>query len=432
MNKMVKLLIIIIVTFASMNAQEKSDYATVQRFENMTQSIAKSIDEAKTVQECVAANTAIDALVNEFREDRDLLDKSIYPEGFDKTIFHLRGSLLVRQKDLGIIESQIVRLTELEGKVQELSDQLAKINGQNERLAADVQRMSQNVKQLTGDMFTSATPIDSLRNTIVRLRQGLQERDALIFALTDSLFLQYDKNVADMKDVEKQGLLGKMERHGIVGNVKRSIIDNMTFLEATQLRGNDLVLLVRQQQRFQSQWSGLAPKLASLYLTGKAKKTDVITVDSLLAVWGDKVDGAMWRSLNVLFKEKGFLIKEFRTGEEFSLSLGLFLEDQIQNVNKESDNTRFKLFTNFYENLWQSDLNSIWLSALVELHKMSNEQKKEIETKIEAWKLAVKPGSGWLIYLLIILGGVLIILLIVQYARKKSKDLVQNQEEHNK
>jgi len=421
MNKIILTLMSFVVMNGLLVAQEKSDYATVQRFQSMSQSISKNIDEAKTVQECADASAAIDALLIEFRDDRDLLDKSIFPDGFDKTVLQLRGKLLIRQKDLGIIESQVVRLTELEGKVRELSDQLTKLNGQNDRLSAEMQRMSQNVKQLTGDIFTTTTPIDSLRNTIVRLRQGLQDRDVLIFALTDSLFLQYDKNVADMKDVEKQGLLGKMERHGIVGNVKKSIIDNLAFLDATQLRGNDLVMLVRQQQRFQSQWSGLAPKLASLYLTGKAKKTDVITVDSLLAVWSDKVEGAMWRSLNTLFKEKGFIVKEFKSGEEFSTSVGLFLEDQIQNVSKEADNTRFKLFTNFNENLWQTDLNATWLPALVELHKINDDQRKDIESKIERWKLAVKPGTGWLIYLLAGLGVVLVILLIVQYLKKDKK-----------
>ena len=164
-----------------------------------------------------------------------------------------------------------MRITELEVKIRELSDQVMNLTNQNETLLAQVQQLSQNVKKLSGDLFNSTTPIDSLHNLIVKLRQGLQERDALIFALTDSLFMQYDKNVGDMKDIEKQGLLSKIDRHGIIGNVKRSILDNLTFLETTQLKGSDLVTLVRQQKRFQSQWTGLAPKLVSLYLSGKSK-----------------------------------------------------------------------------------------------------------------------------------------------------------------
>jgi hypothetical protein len=306
-------------------------------------------------------------------------------------------------------------------KVRELSDQISKLNIQNEKLMNDVKGLAENIKKLSGDLFNSSTPIDSLRNMIVSLRQGLQERDALIFALTDSLFLQYDKNVGDMKDVEKQGLMSKMERHGIIGNVKRSIIDNMMFLQATQLKGSDLVTLVRQQQRFQSQWKGLGPKLTSLYLGGKAKKNEVIAVDSMLTVWGDNVDGALWRSLNILFKEKGFSVKEFKNGDEFGQSFAAFLDGEIQNVRKEANDVRFKLFSNFNENFWQTDLNAVWLPALIELHKLSDVQKKEMEAKVDQWHSSVQPGVSWMVYVLIALCVVVVAMIVMRFMRKPQK-----------
>jgi predicted RNase H-like nuclease (RuvC/YqgF family) len=176
----------------TLTAQQKSDYAIVERFQTITKSIAKNIDQAKTVQECAEANTSIDAVEKEFGEDKEFLNKSNYPDGYDKTIEQLRGKLLIRQRDLGVIESQVVRITELEVRINELSDQVMRLTTQNETLMAEVQKLSQNVKKLTGDLFNSSTPVDSLRTMVVKLRQGLQERDALIFALTDSLFMQYD------------------------------------------------------------------------------------------------------------------------------------------------------------------------------------------------------------------------------------------------
>jgi uncharacterized coiled-coil protein SlyX len=403
-------------------AQQKSDYAIVQRFKTITQTISKNMDQANSVQECAELNASVDALAIEFIEDKALLNKSIYPDGFDRTIEHLRGKLLVRQKDLGFIESQVVRITELEATVRGLSDQITKLNKQNEKLLADIQALTQNVQKLTGDLFNASTPLDSLHNMIVKLRQGLQDRDALIFALADSLFLQYDKNVGDMKDVEKQGLLGKIERHSIVSNVKRSIIDNVTFMETTQLKGSDLVTLVRQQKKFQSQWTGIAPKLTSIYLSGKAKKYEISTIDSMVAVWGDKVDDAMWRSLNTLFKEKGFFVKEFKNGEEFSTNFIAFLSEQIQNPNEETSDTRYKLFTNFYENLWVTDLNATWLPALTELSEISATQRKEIDTKVEKWRSIVTPGASWLIYVLVLIGVLLIPILAIRLFPKSSKE----------
>jgi hypothetical protein len=367
------------------------------------------------VQECAEATVSIDMLAKEFSADTALLDKAIYPDGYTKTIQKLRGKLVIRQKDLGIIESQVIRITELETKVRELSDQVGMLSSQNEKLMDQIQ-------------LTSKTAIDSLRKLVAKLREGLEQRDAIIFALADSLFLQYDKNVSDMKDIEKQGLMGKLERHSIFGNIKRSIMDNVTFLETTQLKGNDVVTLVRQQKRFQSQWTGLGPKLASLYLSGKSRKNEVIVVDSMLAVWGDKVDDAMWRSLNKLFNEKGFVVKEFRNGEEFTVNFIAFLDEQIQDPRKEMSETRYKLFTNFNENLWQPDLNALWLPSLVELQKISETQKKEIEDKVDQWQSTVTPGLSWLSYMLIILGGLLVVIVIIWFFRKTSKPAEEEEE----
>ncbi len=421
MKTIIRLIALLVALNLILAAQQKSDYAIVQHFQTLTKSIEKNIDQAKTMQECAEASTSIDEIEKEFGSDKIFINKANYPDGYDKTIEQLRGKLLIRQRDLGVIESQIVRITELEVKIRELSDQLMKLTNQNAALMAEVQQLTENVKKLSGDLFNSKTPIDSLRNMIVKLRQGLQERDALVFALTDSLFMQYDKNVGDMKDIEKQGLIGKFDRHGIIGNVKRSIIDNIAFLESTQLRGSDLVTIVRQQERFQSQWTGLAPKLTSLYLSRKSKMSEVGIVDSMLTIWQDKVDGAMWRSLSLLFKEKGFAVKEFKNGDEFIANFIAFFDEQTQNVNKETDDTRYKLFANFNESLWQPDLNATWLPALTELHKISDTQKKDIESKFEKWHASVMPGAKWLTYILIVLGVLLVAIVGVWVFRKGPK-----------
>jgi hypothetical protein len=414
-------MILLMLSWVLLVAQEKSDYATVQLFKAKAAGISKNVDKSNSVLECAELNASVDALEKEFSRDRSLINKAIFPEGYDRTIELLRGKLLVRQKDLGFIESQVVRITELETTVRGLSDKIEKLDLRNQKLLSDIQMLTKNVQKLTGNLFNASTPLDSLRNMIVRLNQGLEDRDALIFALADSLFLQYDKNISDMKDIEKQGLLGKIEKHNIVSNVKRSIMDNVAFLETTQLKGSDLVTLVRQQKRFQSQWTGIAPKLSSIYINARARKYEVSTVDSMLSVWGDKVNDAMWRSLNSLFKEKGFFVKEFGNGEEFSINLMEFLSEQIQNPNEETNDTRFKLFTNFHENLWLSDLNAVWLPALTELSQISDTQRKDIEAKVEKWRSTVSPGASWLIYVLVLLGVLLIPILAIRLFPKSPK-----------
>jgi hypothetical protein len=114
-------------------------------------------------------------------------------------------------------------------------------------------------------------------------------------------------------------------------------------------------------------------------------------------------------------------VKEFKNGEEFSANFMTFLSEQIQNPNEETNDTRFKLFTNFHENLWLTDLNATWLPALTELNKISDTQRKEIEAKVEKWRSIVSPGSSWLIYVLVLLGVLLIPILAIRLFPKAPK-----------
>ena len=406
--KTVLSMIVVFLIILPLNAQQKSDYATVEKFQNTVKSITKSIETATTAQECAEISSVLDATDKEFKEYKELLDNSLYPDNYLTTISDLHGRLLVRQRDLGIIETQVTHIAELEAKIKELSEQIGKLNEQNDKILADVQRLSENVKKLTGDAFSSLTPIDSLRRQIVQLRAGLAERDALIFSLVDSLFLQYDKNVTDMKDVERQGLLGKVEHHGIFANIKRSLQDNLSFIEATTLKQSDMASILKQQQQFRMQWSGIGPKLAGLY-PGRQKKNDVALVDSMLKQWSSKVDAATWRSLNTLFKEKEVWIKEFTNGNEFSENFIAFVDAQIKNTEGQSQDARYTFFKNFDENVWTPEL-SPWLVSLVDAQKITPDQKKNIDEKILEWRSAVKPGSFLWIYIgaalvLLVLGG---------------------------
>jgi hypothetical protein len=123
----------------------------------------------------------------------------------------------------------------------------------------------------------------------------------------------------------------------------------------------------------------------------------------------------------MLFKEKGFTVKEFKNDGEFVASFIAFFDEQTQNVNKETDDTRYKIFANFNENLWQTDLNATWLPALTELRKISDTQKKDIEAKFESWHASVMPGAKWLTYILIVLGVLLVAIVGVWVFRKGPK-----------
>jgi hypothetical protein len=402
-------------------AQVKSDYATVQKFKKLQSSIDKAIEEANTVQECAAVAASLDELDKEFIDDKALLDQSLYPLNYTKTFELMRGRLMVRQKDLGVIESQMVRITELETQVRELSGQVEKLTGENTALMGDIDRLKSNITKMGGMAVANANMVDSLKNVISKLQKQLKDRDQLIFALVDSLFLQYDKNVTDMKDIEKQGLAVKLERHGVFGNMRKSLEDNIKFLETTTLKSSDLVKVVQQQQRFQSKWKGVGPKLVAIYATGKKKESEAAVIDTLLGQWSTKVDYASWRTLNKMFKDDSIAVKEFLNAKEFVENFVAFVDEQIQNPKQEADDIRLNLFTRFDEKLWKGELENAWIPALAEVGKINEDQAKEINKKVDQWRSAVTPGATWLTYLLLILALALVALVMMRFLKKGKK-----------
>jgi hypothetical protein len=347
------------------------------------------------------------------------LDRSLYPDDYSKTITNLKGRLLVRQKDLGVIETQIVRITELESQVRELSGKIDGLTSENEKLLGAVKNLQRaHALNMEASAMDRAL-IDSLNTVISRLHRNLKERDNLIFALLDSLFMQYDKDVASMNDVEKQGISVRLGRRNVLTNIKKSLEDNLKFLESTNLSPNDYAEIARQNQRFTSQWNGLRSKIASVYLAGKQKKNETASIDSMLSTWSSKVGQGTWKALGVLLEKGGIQLKPFSSGDEFTGNFSEFVAAEISNAKQEPSDVRLKRFNTFNDQVWKTDLEPTWLPVLVSSGKITANQKAEIEKRFESWHSAITPVSP-IVY---VLGGALILLLLWslnRYVRKKS------------
>ena len=408
------IVILLIIAAVSLTARQKSDRAIVDKFEKTVKVLFRTADSAKTVQDCADINASIDELQKEFADHKELLDRSLYPDDYSKTLANLRGRLLVRQKDLGVIETQMRRIVELESQVQELSGKISNLTQENERLMGTVKVLTTSYalgKEADRTMF------DSLNTIITRLRLNLKARDNLIFALVDSLFMQYDKNVTAMSDVEKQGISGKFERRNVLTEIKKSISDNLRFLESTNLTPNDYSEIVRQHQRFTSQWKGLGPKLTSIYLTGKQKKNEVALIDSMLSTWSAKVEVSTWKALAVLLEKGKIQLKPFSNGSEFTVNFLEFAEAEIKNVKNEPEDVRAKRYNTFNDLVWKTDLKPLWLPVLAESGKITAEQKTEIENRFKSWQSAITPVSP-IVYGLIVILLAIVLWSMSRYFRK--------------
>jgi hypothetical protein len=400
----------------TVSAQEKSDYEVIQTFKQKLDEINKEIEKATTVQECVDISSRIDDLEKEYADNVKLLDGALYPDGYKGKIAIVRTQLKMAQDKLGIIETQFARITDLETQVKSLTGKVDSLTGENANLLSQVQKMGEEVKGAAAGTASAQGIIDSLKKVIHKLRNNIQERDQMIFALVDSLFMQYDKSVTSMKDVEKQSLAGRLERRSVFSNMKKSIQDNLAFLQTTQLSSKDLVEMINEQKKFASQWKAFGAKLQGLYAPGKKGSNEVKEIQSLVDEWGQKADATFWRGLNLAFQERGLSVKGFNSGSEFKTNLVDFIGGEIKDAEGDKKDESMKAYQTFYDSLWVTQLKPAWIPLLVDSGRISDSDKQEIESQVANWGSAVSPSRIWLYVLLIV------VVLVIAYFlfRKKT------------
>lgn len=391
-------------------AQEQSDYAIVKSYQTKYNAIKESIKQVQTVQQCAEASANIDELEKEFAADTVLLNKTLYPDKYDDQITEVRVELRLNQDKLGIIESSVARIAQLEEQVRTLSGKLDSLATENGKLMASLDVMSKAVQK-------DAKTIDSLNHLIANLRQSLRARDEAIFALVDSLFMQYDKNIQGLPDQEKKMLVGKVEGHNVVSNIMQAAEQNVKFLELTRLSGNDLAGMVKEQRAFSSYWKGLGPKLAAVYVSSKDRSKQIASIDTVIDVWGRKADSTLWMNINEEFAGKQIPVDPFHSGDEFVANLGKYFDDQASD-SKSSNADKLSRLNHFLDDVWNPSINSQWLPTLVDAGIITKDQVNQLQTKLASWQAATKP-SYTLWYAVIFLVLLLVVVLFVIRNRKK-------------
>ncbi|HTX19511.1 MAG TPA: hypothetical protein VMG34_12725 [Bacteroidota bacterium] len=394
-------------------SQEQSDYEISQNFKKQYAELTKGIEAAQTVQECAEISVNIDALEKEFASHKALLDKTLYPDDFQKKIDMIHGQLAYAQNKLGIIQESVTKIAALESQVKDLSAQVDKLTNENTSLMSEIQSLRASKAQ-------DQKSLDSLRTLVAKLQTGIRDRDKMIFAMVDSIFLQYDKNVDALKDVEKQKMAAHIERNGVIGNIKKSVVDNVAFLESTTLTGKDLATMVGEQKKFATEWKGLGPKLATIYVAQKERGKEVAIIDTMIAAWGVKVDAALWKSLNELFTSHNLTVKPFNNGGDFQTNVVGFIDDEIQNANQRTEAARAQVYDVFVDSVWNADLSTTWMPLMRDNGMVTEAQFGVIKAKVDAWHSSIQPPHTTL-YVIIALVALVVLLLLYRRMKKAPK-----------
>ncbi len=339
---------------------QQSDFNVQQSFEQRYNELRAKIDSASSTAEMDSLRRQIDAFAQQFQDKREFLDKALYPDTYDGRISTLRSLHQVARDRTSTIQTQSMRISELQTAVTELTVKLDTLTGERTRLFAELQQSKRSES--------------SLREAVRRLTSNLQAYDRLVFSLMDSLFLPYDRNLKQATEVEKQNVASNLERANVLKRIRDVASDNVRFLEATQLQGKDYANLLDQYQQFQNRWQGLSAKLQDVATAaergsataprGKANNgaktaaaiyTDRAQVDSAVTVWNEKLQSGFWSTLEKEFTSRGVAVNHFVDAPSFDASMRTFIAAAKEGKQDPSV---------FVDQVWKERIDKEWRDAL--------------------------------------------------------------------
>jgi len=337
---------------------QESDYALKARFETRSKSLKDQITAAPTTGTLDTLGSQIDALEREFVARRAFLDKALHPQTFGSVLNDLRIYLTDTYDKIFLIQTQGLRIEELESRVAVLIENIDSLTEQRNKSFGELQAQQQAATRL--------------QETVKRLTATLQAKDRLIFSLLDSIFLPYETNLRQATEIHMEALGRRLDRANALDRVYEIAADNVRFLELLQLQGKDFPPLISQYQRFKQRWSGLREKITAVYATTEekrsertskaqpsAKKTEAVSpgvrVDSLLSLWEAKMLSAIWSGLEHEFSLKGVTVRRFTDGETFAASIHAYVDSAKQHGVDASA---------FVNEIWKERIDKEWRDAL--------------------------------------------------------------------
>jgi predicted nuclease with TOPRIM domain len=392
----------LIILFIVSNLAAQSDYEIVQNFKARYQQLEQQIKNAVSLDELNAVTGEIERLKNEFSTYRELLDRSLYPDNFEKSFDKLGNSLIIRKADFTQIDVLQTEVITLRSEVDELNKKNAELLNQIQLL--EVQRKK------------DAETIAKLEKLVSELRASLKKRDELVYAIIDSLAPKLSGDVSALTQKEKEQIVAETEKKNVLYIVKKSLRDNNRFLEVTTLKPGDLTEVKQQQSNFVSLWQKVGPKLVDVYAGRKDKSQELKDIDALFTSWKTGIQREAWESIREDFALNNINLQSFYNGNEFTEIITAFINDEIKSYGVKSKEESQRIYSVFVDSVWYKTISNEWMPYLLENNMLTTQQKEMIEKKIAEWKETISPKDLTLIYVGV---GVLIVLIVTFFLLRK-------------
>lgn len=391
----------------------QSDYEIVQNFKTKAMAIEDSIRNATSLAELQSAGDLIDNLKSEFSDKKDLLDKSLYPLDFNKTFDNLQMAYDLRKGDFTKID---VLTTEVTG----LKEQVDLLNQRNTDLISRVQTLEEQSK-------TDKSRINQLERTVADLKASIKKRDDLVISMIDSLIPPSYRQKSELSSEEKQKVYSEAQKNNVLNNVKRSLQDNIKFLQVASLTPEDLREIKKQQEQFAKLWRSVGPQLVTIYSEKTAGTNDLREIDQTFTTWKNTLVQQAWNSIQLTFADYGINLQKFSNGKEFTETAVSFINDEIKNSGIKAKNESETTYKSFADSAWYGIVKPTWVPYLLENNMITEAQKDTVENKISQWKDTVYGGGlNWL-YIVIALLVIVIVALLLIRRKPKQPPTFENQ-----
>lgn len=380
-----KILSVLITLLLSNPVFAQSDFEIVRSFKDKVQQLEQRLSEAASVDDINTIAKDIELLKSQFADNKELLDKSLYPSDFNKTLTKLKSDLDIRAADFTQIDI-------LQTEVTALKDEVDRLNTTNREII-------NKIAVLEASKLKDVETIRKLENLVADLKASLLKRDNLVLSIVDSLIPQLTADVSSLTAEDKQRIVSQFEKNYVLNNVKRALRDHVRFLEVTTLNPSDIMEIKKQQDNFVSTWQKIGVNLVEVYADNKEKSNELKEIDALFSNWQTAIRNEAWNSIKEEFAMNGIFLQNFNSGQEFTVEVTRFIDEEFKNYNIKSKEESERVYTLFADSTWFKSVQPQWLPYLVDSKMITAQQKSLMESKISEWKAVVFPRDiTWVYY----------------------------------
>lgn len=380
-------------------AQFQSDFQIKQNFDR---DHAEVLDHLKTIQtpdEVDQVNEKLDEMERMYRDHAGLLNRVLYPET-------LQGRMTNLRELTQVTEERIQRLSESGDTIVVLEERIAE-------LTTDATRYQERADSLNNELAAMRRSRDANAAQARRLRQELDQRDAFIINMVDSIFVVYENvDLESLSPSERRGLVLEIDAQNVMGYIESVVDNNISFLNThTELSTQDFLKLYGTQVEFNRMWQNMGHDLAEIYVTETRRDERLGAIVEKIDEWEMLIDDAAWSTLSDAFAQNNIELAPFSNSLEFYTSLNTYLDEAIARAEESDGEEELAMYQRFAD-FWFGDVKPRWQEYLIDANLMTYENFNTIDEKLTEWKLHAQPAS----YTMLILLGLAIVLILVLLA----------------